>query len=145
MNRTKSLRAHVGFTLIEILIVVGIIALIGTYAASKVFEGGDNAKAKITKSKISGLVGTLDLFKLDVGRYPSTQEGLKALVEAPSGVSKWNGPYLRNADQIKDEWDNDFVYRSPGELNRQFEIISLGADRKEGGDSPSTRDIKSWE
>jgi general secretion pathway protein G len=82
---------------------------------------------------------------LDTGKYPTSQEGLKALIQAPSGAVNWNGPYLPKADQIKDAWNNDYVYRSPGTENRGFEIVSLGADGIEGGDGVPNRDIKSWE
>jgi len=133
-----------GFTLIEILIVTTIIALIVSFAASKIFGGGDKAKASLTKSRISALTGSLDLYKLDVGKYPTTQEGLKALIQAPGGTSRWNGPYERNEDNIKDAWSNELIYRSPGDQNRPYEITSLGADAKEGGDGVN-KDIHSWD
>jgi general secretion pathway protein G len=133
-----------GFTLIEILIVTTIIALIVAFAVSKIAGGADKAKASLTRTKISGLSGTLDLYKLDVGKYPTTQEGLKALLQAPGGVSKWNGPYEKNEDNIKDAWNNELNYKSPGDANRPYEISSLGADGVEGGDGPN-KDLKSWE
>lgn len=133
-----------GFTLIEILIVTTIIALIVAFAAGKIFGGADKAKASLTKARISGLGGTLDLYKGDIGKYPTTQDGLKALVQAPNGATRWNGPYEKNEDAIKDAWNNDLIYKSPGDQNRGFEIISLGADGVEGGDGPN-KDIKSWE
>jgi general secretion pathway protein G len=133
-----------GFTLIEILIVTTIIVGIMAFAASRIFGGGERANASITKARISGLSGSLDLYKLDVGRYPSTQEGLRALLQAPSGSTKWNGPYERNEQSIKDAWDRDLVYKSPGDQNRPYEIISLGSDGQEGGEGPN-KDIKSWE
>ena len=125
-----------GFTLIEILIVTTIIALIVAFAANKIFEGGDKAKASLTKARISGLGGTLDLYKLDVGKYPTQQEGLKALITS-TGAANWNGPYMRKAEQIKDPWSTDIVYKAPGGDNRPFDLISLGADGKEGGDGPN--------
>jgi general secretion pathway protein G len=133
-----------GFTLIEILIVTTIIALIVAFAAGKIFGGADKAKASLTKARISGLGGTLDLYKGDIGKYPTTQEGLKALIQAPNGATRWNGPYEKNEDAIKDAWNNDLIYKSPGEQSRGFEITSLGADGVEGGDGPN-KDIKSWE
>jgi general secretion pathway protein G len=133
-----------GFTLIEILIVTTIIALIVAFAANKIFEGGDKAKASLTKARISGLGGTLDLYKLDVGKYPTTQEGLRALIAAPGGASKWNGPYEKNEDNIKDAWNNELNYKSPGDANRAYEISSFGADGKDGGDGVN-KDLKSWE
>ncbi len=148
MRKNEFIRANGmlsrGFTLIEILIVTTIIALIVAFAASRIFGGSDKAKASLTKARISGLAGTLDLYKLDVGKYPTTQEGLRALVQAPGGTSKWNGPYERNEDNIKDAWNNELTYRSPGDQNRPYEIISLGADAKDGGDG-ANKDIHSWE
>lgn len=133
-----------GFTLIEILIVTTIIALIVAFAANKIFGGADKAKSSLTKARISGLGGSLDLYKLDVGKYPTTQEGLKALIAAPGGAAKWNGPYEKNEDLIKDAWNNELSYKSPGDQNRAYEISSFGADGVEGGDGPN-KDIKSWE
>jgi general secretion pathway protein G len=144
MNKNLSLRNSQGFTLIEILIVATIIALIVGFAANRIFGGGNDAKARLTKARITELGGYLDLYKLDVGKYPTTQDGLKALLTAPSGVTKWSGPYARNEDAIKDPWNNDMVYRAPGENNRPYDIISLGADGAEGGEGVN-KDIKSWE
>ena len=133
-----------GFSLIEIIIVITIIGLIVAWAANRVFGQGEKAKAGIAKSQMQDLIGALDLYKLDTGKFPTTQDGLKALMQAPSGATNWNGPYVRKAEQLKDAWNNDWVYRSPGGDNRPFEIVSLGADGQEGGDG-ANRDIKSWD
>ena len=133
-----------GFTLIEILIVTSIIVVIVGYAASKIFDRADRAKANLTKAQMSGLSGSLDLFKLDVGRYPTTQEGLKSLLVAPGGLSKWNGPYEKSEELIKDAWSREFIYRSPGDQSRPYEISSLGNDGVEGGEG-ANKDIQSWE
>lgn len=137
-NRAK------GFSLIEIIVVITIIGVIVGWAASNIFGKADQAQAKIGKSKIVALSGPLDIYKLDTGRYPSTAEGLKALLTAPSGVANWNGPYVRDANDLKDPWRNDLVYRSPGSENRPYEIVSLGADGQEGGEG-ANKDLKSWE
>ena len=136
-------RAH-GFSLIEIIVVITIIGGIVAFAANKIFGQADIAQARIGKSKIVALSGPLDIYKLDTGKYPTTQEGLKALLQAPSGVPNWNGPYVKNAEELKDPWRNDLIYRSPGSENRPYEIVSLGADGQEGGEGPN-RDLKSWE
>ena len=133
-----------GFSLIEIIVVITIIGVIVGWAASNIFGKADQAQAKIGKSKIVALSGPLDIYKLDTGKYPSTAEGLKALLTAPSGVANWNGPYVRDANDLKDPWRNDLVYRSPGSENRPYEIVSLGADGQEGGEG-ANRDLKSWE
>ena len=85
----------------------------------------------------------LDLFLLNVGRYPTTDEGLAALVEEPTGVNNWNGPYLKKKTVPKDPWGNDFIYLSPG-LQGDFDIISYGADGVPGGEDEN-KDINNWE
>lgn len=133
-----------GFTLIEIIIVIVIIGLIVAAAGNRIFGQGDKAKAGLAKSRIAEISAQLDLYKLETGRYPNSAEGLKALLQAPSGAANWNGPYVKNADAVKDPWTNEMVYRSPGSDNRPFEIISLGADGKEGGEGVN-KDITSWQ
>ena len=133
-----------GFTLIEILIVIVLIGSIMAFAANRIFNQGDKAKAGLSKSRIAELSAQLDLYKLETGRYPNTAEGLKALLQAPPGVSNWNGPYVKNADSVKDAWNNEMIYHSPGSENRPFEIISLGADAKEGGEGIN-KDLNSWQ
>ena len=143
-NLTVQRRMSQGFSLIEIIVVITIIGVIVGWAANNIFGKADQAQAKIGKSKIVALSGPLDIYKLDTGKYPSTQEGLKALLQAPSGVANWSGPYVKNADELKDPWRNDLIYRSPGNENRPYEIVSLGADGQEGGEG-ANRDLKSWE
>lgn len=141
MQRPTTARAaarHSGFTLIEILVVITIIGLILGFAATRIFGQGDEAKARLVKSQIAELGGKLDLYKLDVGKYPTGSEGLKALVSNPGNVSNWSGPYARE-EQIKDAWNNDFIYASPGQKG-PYDIKSLGADGKDGGEGPN-RDI----
>jgi general secretion pathway protein G len=133
-----------GFTLIEIIIVITIIGLVVAWAGNRIFGQGDKAKSGLAKARISEISAQLDLYKLDTGRYPNTAEGLRALVVNPGSATNWNGPYVKNADAIKDPWNNDMIYKSPGDANRPFDLTSLGADGKEGGDGPS-RDVNSWE
>ena len=133
-----------GFSLIEIIVVITIIGVIIGWAATNIFGKQDQAQARIAKSKIIGLSGPLDVYKLDTGKYPTTQEGLKALLQAPSGVPNWNGPYVKNDAELKDPWRNDLINRSPGTENRPYEIVSLGADGQEGGEG-ANKDLKSWE
>jgi general secretion pathway protein G len=143
-SRIRVGRSH-GFSLIEIIIVITIIGLIVAWAGNRIFGQADKAKWTATKAQISQLAATLDQYKLDTGKYPNTQDGLKALLQAPSGVANWNGPYVNKPEQIKDGWNNDYIYRSPGTENRPFEIVSLGSDGQEGGEGVPNRDIKSWE
>jgi general secretion pathway protein G len=127
-----------GFTLIEMIAVIIIIGLIAAFVAPKVIGQGDNARAKLATAAIADLGGKLELFKLEVGRYPNTSEGLKALVSNPGSLSNWGGPYAKDSE-IKDPWGNDFAYTSPGQKG-PYEIKSLGADGKEGGEGPN-RDV----
>lgn len=142
-NRLSAARAR-GFSLMEIIIVVTIIGLIAAWAATNIFGKQEQAQARIAKAKLTSLSGPLDLYKLDTGRYPNTQEGLRALLTNPGNVSNWNGPYVKNTDELKDPWRNDLLYKSPGDANRPYDLTSLGADGKEGGDGPN-RDINSWD
>jgi len=142
MTSHRSMHRSAGFSLIEIIIVITIIGLIVAWAGNRIFGQGEKAKAGVAKSQMQDLMGALDLYKLDTGKFPTTQDGLKAMMTAPSGVTNWNGPYLRKAEQLKDPWNNDWIYRAPGNDNRAFEIISLGADGKEGGEGPD-KDISS--
>lgn len=128
-----------GFTLIEILVVITIIGLVMAFAANRIFGQGDEAKSRLSKAQIAEIGGKLDLLKLDVGRYPSTSEGLKALLQNPGGMNNWTGPYVQKEEQIKDPWSRDFVYTSPGQRGA-YDLVSLGADGKEGGDGPN-RDV----
>jgi general secretion pathway protein G len=128
-----------GFTLIEILVVITIIGLVMAFAASRIFGQGDEAKSRLAKAQIAEIGGKLDLLKLDVGRYPTTGEGLKALLQNPGGMNNWTGPYVQKEEQIKDPWSRDFVYTSPGQRGA-YDLVSLGADGKEGGDG-ANRDV----
>lgn len=144
--KNKSPRRRMqGFSLIEIIVVITIIGLIVGWAATAIFGKQDQAQGRIAKSKITALGGVLDLYKLDTGKYPTTNDGLKALLASPSGTTGWNGPYVKNADELKDPWKNDLIYRAPGTDNRPYEIVSLGADGQEGGEGPANKDIRSWE
>jgi len=144
MKKMVRHRGSQGFSLIEIIVVITIIGLIVGWAATNIFGQGDKAQAKIARAKITQLSGPLDLYKLETGKYPSSNDGLKALLTAPAGVTGWSGPYVKGLDELKDPWKNDLIYRSPGSDNRPYEIVSLGSDGQEGGEGPA-KDIKSWE
>ena len=143
-QRNRGRTHNQGFSLIEIIVVITIIGVIVGWAATNIFGKQDQAQARIAKSKIVAMSGPLDIYKLDTGKYPTTQEGLRALLQAPPGVPNWNGPYVKNEAELKDPWRNDLIYRSPGSENRPYEIVSLGADGQEGGEG-ANKDLKSWE
>lgn len=126
-------RAHRGFTLLELVMVLVIIGVILAMVGPRVFNSLSRATGEQAKIKIEQIGGALELYKLDTGRFPSTQEGLGALLAQPAGVANWNGPYIRDPKTLKDPWSRDFVYRSPAEKGG-YDLISLGADGKEGGE-----------
>ena len=132
-----------GFTLIELLVVLVILGLLGGLVGPRLFSNVDKAKADTTKNQIENLGAALDMYRLEVGRYPSSSEGLAALVDNPGGVERWNGPYLRKKVIPKDGWEQEYVYRSPGE-HGGYDLISYGADQSPGGDGYDA-DIVSWE
>ncbi len=136
---------HRGFTLIELLVVLLILGLIAGLAGPQVMNYLGDSKAKAAKLQIEEFGASLDLFKLDVGRYPESQEGLQALVQAPTGKNsdRWRGPYIKKKNVPKDPWGADYVYVSPGK-HGPYDIISLGADGREGGEGDN-KDIASWE
>ena len=125
---------HRGFSFIEVMIVIIILGILSGLAGIKYFDSFQTAKSDTTKSQIKKLGTALDIYRLHNDRYPSTEQGLKALLSRPEvGVipKNWNGPYLRNDNVPEDSWGNTLVYVS--ENSRNFEIISLGADGYEGG------------
>jgi general secretion pathway protein G len=131
-----------GFTLVEILVVITIIGLIMALVGPRVLNYLAESKVKAAKIQIESLSSALDLYYLDVGRYPSTSEGLAALAQPPGGIQSWNGPYLRTGAVPNDPWGHAYVYRSPGE-HGSFDIVSHGAKGVEGGADTAT-DIVSW-
>jgi general secretion pathway protein G len=126
-----------GMTLIEILVVLVLLAVITGIVAGNFIGKGEKAKADAAKIEIGQISQTLDLYKLEIGRYPTTQEGLQALISAPPGVSNWNGPYWKKNTVPKDPWGTEYKYTSPGTSGTPYDIVSYGADGKEGGDGPN--------
>ena len=121
-----------GFTLVEMLVVITIIGLIMGLIGPRVLNYLSESKVKAAKIQLQSFGGALDLFYLDAGRFPSTAEGLTALVRPTPGVAAWNGPYLKGGNIPNDPWSHGYVYRSPGE-HGPYEILSYGADGQEGG------------
>jgi general secretion pathway protein G len=124
-------RGSRGFTLVEILVVITIIALIMGLVGPRVLNYLNESRVKAAKIQIESFSSALDLFYLDVGRYPTSNEGLAALMQRPASSPMWNGPYLRGA-LPNDPWGNPYVYRSPGQKGA-YDLISFGSDGKEGG------------
>ena len=134
-------RNQKGITLIELLVVMVIIAMFATVVGSRVFRNVEKGRQTVAKEQISEFESVLDLYRLDVGKYPSTEEGLQALRVRPTGVSNWDGPYLKK-DVPSDPWTHPYVYRCPGQ-HGDFDLLSFGADGQEGGDGDNA-DIKNW-
>lgn len=121
-----------GFTLLELLVVIVIIGLLAAYVGPKYFSQLGKSEVTIAKAQIEAFEKSLDTYRLDVGRYPTTEEGLAALLAAPATAgAKWNGPYLKKA-LPPDPWGHAFQYRAPG-TKGEFEILSLGRDGQPGG------------
>lgn len=139
---SKNMRNKNGFTLIELLVVMIIIGLLAALVGPRFIRQEEKAKIKATKAQIELLGTALDTFRLDVGRYPTTEEGLEALRTKPGVLDRWDGPYLKK-DLPLDPWGKAYVYRSPGE-HGPFDIVSYGADGVAGGEGDN-RDITSWE
>ena len=121
-----------GFTLVEMLVVIAIIGLIMGLIGPRVLNYLAESKVKTAKIQMQSFATALDLFNLDAGRYPSTDEGLATLVRRSPGVSAWNGPYLKGGSVPNDPWNNPYIYRAPGERGA-YDITSLGSDGQEGG------------
>ena len=121
-----------GFTLVEMLVVITIIGLIMGLIGPRVLNYLSESKVKTARIQLQSFASALDLFYLDAGRFPSTSEGLTALIRQTPGVAAWNGPYLKGGNVPKDPWNNGYVYRSPGE-HGPYDIMSYGSDGQEGG------------
>jgi general secretion pathway protein G len=135
-----------GFTLVEILVVIIVIAMLATLVAPSVFQHVDQAKASTAKAQIEMLSAALDAYRLDNDRYPTTEQGLAALRQAPSASPpprRWRGPYLRR-ELPMDPWGKPYVFRSPGTVNPEsFDLLTLGRDGREGGEGEDA-DVTSW-
>lgn len=138
-NKAKP-SSNTGFTLVELLVVLVILGLLAGIVGPQLIGHTDKASIQTTKTQIESLGAALDMFRLDMGRYPTSAEGLQALIEEPPGAERWKGPYLRKTESIPtDAWGNEFRYDAPGQ-HGAYDLYSLGADNTEGGEE----DIVSW-
>lgn len=125
-------RQQTGFTLVELLVVLAILGMLAALVGPQVLNQLGGAKSKSAGIQIRDFEQALELYKLDVGRFPRTEEGLEALVDQPSSAKGWNGPYLKKSTIPEDPWGNAYQYRYPGK-NGGVDIVSLGADGRPGG------------
>lgn len=131
----RQMRKNQGFTLLELLVVVAIIGLLAAYVGPRYFTQIGRSEQAVAKSQIEGFAKALHTYRIDVGQYPSTQEGLAALMAPSASASasgKWRGPYLEKAVPM-DPWGKPYVYSSPGSQGQDFELISYGKDGRAGG------------
>ena len=131
-----------GFTLLELMVVLLILALLATIAAPQVTKYLRKAKTQTAKIQVHALSAAVDSFHLDNSRFPSSDEGLKALVERPSDAPMWDGPYLKTRDSLIDPWGRPYLYRVPGK-HGEYDIYTLGSDNREGGEGDAA-DVGNW-
>ncbi len=134
-------RTTTGFTLLELLVVMVIIGLLAGYVGPKYFSQVGKSEVKAARAQIDAFEKALEQFRLDVGHFPSSEQGLAALSVKPASESKWGGPYLKKAAPV-DPWGNPYVYKMPGE-HAEFDLVSLGKDGQPGGTDESA-DITNW-
>ncbi|WP_245270715.1 type II secretion system major pseudopilin GspG [Beijerinckia mobilis] len=142
--RRKSRHSEAGFTLVEMLVVLAIIGLLVGLVAPRVLGQLSEAKVKTAHIQIESFKNALDLYFIDAGRYPTTNEGLTALAVQPPGVTSWNGPYLKGTGVPRDPWNHAYLYRSPGANGRPYDIVSLGPSGHEGSTEPGNGAVTSW-
>jgi general secretion pathway protein G len=131
-----------GFTLLELLVVLVILGFIAAIAAPPALRYLSRAKTDTARLQVQSLASTLDLYRLDVGRYPSQEEGLRALVQRPGTAENWNGPYVKKESTLVDPWGTPYIYKVPGD-HGEFDLFSHGADKAPGG-SGESQDVTSW-
>ena len=130
-QKTRAVARRGGFTLLELLVVIVIIGLLAGYVAPRYFVQVGKSEVQVAKAQIASIEKALDQYRLDVRRYPTTEQGLDALMTKPANEANWNGPYLKRAIP-NDPWGKPYVYRAPGQKG-EFDLLSYGRDGKAGG------------
>jgi len=141
-TRTTRFSARIsGFTLLELLVVMVIIGMLASFVAPKFFAQIGKSQTKTARAQIDALEKSLDQYRLDIGRYPTTEQGLAALNERPAGETKWSGPYLKKSVPM-DPWSHAYIYKNPGE-HGEYDLLSYGKDGQPGG-TDEAEDITNW-
>jgi general secretion pathway protein G len=131
-----------GFTLVELMVVLLVLVMLATIAAPRVTKYLRKAKQQTAKVQVEALSSAVEEFHLDLGRYPTTEEAMSALVQAPAEAGSWDGPYIKKRESLTDPWGRPYLYRRPGQ-HGDFDVYSYGADGKEGGEGDD-RDVGNW-
>jgi general secretion pathway protein G len=140
-KRRKAQGEH-GFTLLELLVVLAILGLLAAIVGPQVIKYLGSSKSETARIQVKNIAASLQLFRLDAGRYPNTQEGLSSLVRQPAGIPAWNGPYLPDASAITDPWGRPYQFEAPGK-HGEVDVFSLGSDGAQGGTGES-KDVGNW-
>ncbi|MBV9990750.1 MAG: type II secretion system major pseudopilin GspG [Alphaproteobacteria bacterium] len=143
MNDKKDIRREGGFTLLELLVVLAIMGMLAAIIAPQVIRYLGTSRTSTAKVQIQYVMQGLELYRLDVGRYPTQQEGLGALVAAPPTAQNWNGPYLKKESAIRDPWGSPYLYQIPGQ-HGEVDVYTLGQDKAPGG-TGEAQDVGSWQ
>lgn len=143
MKRSQKLPGpHRGFTLLELMVVLLILAMLATIAAPRVTKYLRKAKSDTARIQVDALSAAVESFHLDTGRFPTEAEGIQALIDRPGDAPSWDGPYIRKRDSLTDPWGRGYLYRLPGRKG-DFDVFTLGADGREGGEGDA-RDLDNW-
>ena len=140
--KTKRIRkSEAGMTLMELIVVMIVIGMLAAVAGPKIYDQMGKSKKNIARLQINEFESMLGIYSFDVGRFPTTYEGLHALIQNPTGINSWDGPYMKNKQEVPlDPWSRPYIYKSPGENGADYDICSAGADGVEG----TSDDICSW-
>lgn len=141
--RIGTLHKQTGFTLLELLVVMVIVGLLASYVAPRFFDQVGKSEAKATRAQLDAFEKALGAYRLDTGHFPTNEQGLRALVERPADEPRWTKPYLSKALPT-DPWGRPYIYRSPGEQGRDYDLLSLGKDGQPGGVDENA-DINAWD
>lgn len=142
LSKLPRRRGENGFTLLELLVVLAILGLLAAIVGPQVIKYLGSSKSQTAAVQAKNIAAALNLFELDVGRYPTQEEGLKSLVKPPSTAANWNGPYLPDDTALVDPWGRPYLMRVPGQ-HREVDVYSLGSDGAQGG-TGEAKDVGNW-